>query len=1023
MGLKANLNFELGQPFRPFQQLMGVLPDRSKKHVPLPYHDLMTNPDSPIIDFYPRDFVLDMNGKKTDWEAVVKIPFIDEKRLLTAMATKDKQLTDDERSRNEFGVSLKFAYAKDVDFIYPSSLVGVFPDIERCHCVVNTFELPTMDGLEFHIGLMEGAKLGEAALAGFPSLKTLPHSGALGHHGVTVFQQESRQESMVVTLLDTELRSTLQAAKERLGKKVHIGYPFLNEAKVVRVSDELFDYFPAEDGQSAIMTVPHSPQDVTKWRRKADEIERHYSRRYGIVIGDVESIVHVEMLKGLKILDDGAISKEYAEIQGVDTDYATQVIVDEVISEDQRFLEKAAQPIEEEFPNNFRGFYLGEGCYGRPMVVIGHRDNKVDIRVKVGRKDQEWGLGITKEAERLNPYIPSYTVARMLNLNPLVLSKITASFKVAVDSQRINLGLNLKFESKKLKVLGYSRRNASGWEFSQKAIDLLQQYMIRFPEFIAGIQRNPQGDIYHPEDFYPAEVAKTKVKEIQGWLKSIEAKNFEQVPLDAEQLDSMSVQKIEEASKFKHQEDLKYAAAPREEGAPDPSLKNIFGAPRVALLKPGDAEHRLGNQKFSLGDRVVYVPKAGKVPIACKGTVVGLTRTSRTLYLDIVWSEEVMSATTLGDRCSPHFGSTLPAWCVLNLTNEQLVVETRATIEQRQSMSTQQSTTPRGGRGSRYGVPVGPGGRGQYIDATEPPPRLNGSWRDAAAGSPRSSERGSPRTRGSGRARAASIGSRGGPSHPQTQSSQPQPQPILNDPAIQAYSNMGQIYGSWRGRGGPGSTPIPIVNGQVQSGMSNAWAGNLPLRSNGNYTGTNAANGQTNANQTSSNSTDNTAQNQPAPMPIYGNVPPPPSLDATNNRGGAGGRGPRRGATTGGYRSPRGARNGETRGGGPRGGHVRGGGGARAANEENARPNASAEAQPNVQSNGNDNGVVAQGGEGNAGQGRGEGTAPRRVSHRARRRRNAAAAAREGAGIGRGNSGAVEGNSGGDAGAVAAAGN
>jgi 5'-3' exoribonuclease 1 len=45
----------------------------------------MFDPNSSILDFYPQDFEQDLNGKKQDWEAVVKIPFIDEERLLPAM--------------------------------------------------------------------------------------------------------------------------------------------------------------------------------------------------------------------------------------------------------------------------------------------------------------------------------------------------------------------------------------------------------------------------------------------------------------------------------------------------------------------------------------------------------------------------------------------------------------------------------------------------------------------------------------------------------------------------------------------------------------------------------------------------------------------------------------------------------------------------------------------------------------------------------------------------------------------------
>jgi 5'-3' exoribonuclease 1 len=46
----------------------------------------MYDANSTILDFYPKDFESDMNGKKQEWEAIVKIPFINETRLLSAMA-------------------------------------------------------------------------------------------------------------------------------------------------------------------------------------------------------------------------------------------------------------------------------------------------------------------------------------------------------------------------------------------------------------------------------------------------------------------------------------------------------------------------------------------------------------------------------------------------------------------------------------------------------------------------------------------------------------------------------------------------------------------------------------------------------------------------------------------------------------------------------------------------------------------------------------------------------------------------
>jgi 5'-3' exoribonuclease 2 len=97
------VEFDRGQPFRPYEQLMGVFPAASRHAIPDTFHALMTDEDSPIIDFYPEDFPIDLNGKKFAWQGVALLPFIDEKRLLDAMNERYHLLSEDEKARNTVG--------------------------------------------------------------------------------------------------------------------------------------------------------------------------------------------------------------------------------------------------------------------------------------------------------------------------------------------------------------------------------------------------------------------------------------------------------------------------------------------------------------------------------------------------------------------------------------------------------------------------------------------------------------------------------------------------------------------------------------------------------------------------------------------------------------------------------------------------------------------------------------------------------------------------------------------------------
>lgn len=89
----------MNRPSRPFEQLMSVFPKASAHAIPECYRHLLSDAQSPIIDFYPSNFRLDINGAAFAWMGVNLLPFISMERLLKAMAVADNgysKLTEEE---------------------------------------------------------------------------------------------------------------------------------------------------------------------------------------------------------------------------------------------------------------------------------------------------------------------------------------------------------------------------------------------------------------------------------------------------------------------------------------------------------------------------------------------------------------------------------------------------------------------------------------------------------------------------------------------------------------------------------------------------------------------------------------------------------------------------------------------------------------------------------------------------------------------------------------------------------------
>lgn len=614
--------FEQSKPFRPFEQLMGVLPDRSKSLIPPAYRWLMTEESSPIKDFYPHAFELDRNGKKAAWEAVVLIPFLDEKRLLAALEPLENQLSDAERRRNLEGTDNEFIHNPQIDFYYASP-GKISSDIQHCSCRIQQIFPHHLERSKIVYGMLPKARKGVESLAGFPSLHTLDFSFTIEKAGVRVFEQESRDDSVVLTVRPGDISVTT-------GTRVYVRYPFLQEALV-----------------TSVIAPSHGDKQLQQCQRFYDT--------HGIRIGATTKVVHYKPLRGLKRLHDGSWVKDW----GLDEEVTPlQLIVEDVYDEDDRFKERAALPVEQEFPKGSQVLLLLPKGFGSPALVTEAGNGKVSVEsLQLKYPESKIGLAMAaKDYERL-PYFTIAKVGHELGISPLAVSQLTSRWLWMFEGNKVDLGICLKKVNLNLKALGYTRLGRRGWELSSRAVALLTAYLRNFGSVLTSLlDIKSHGKIPEIPDKFSESISA-----MRKWVKE-ETSHLAFVPISTQQLSQEAVAEIEKWAT--DQSDRKLLA----------SKVAIKSLPPQAVLAPGSAHHLLRRQRFRLGDRVVSAINYGNVPLYSRGTVVGINETAQNTTLDVVFDTEFEAGSFLDKRVTTKRGLTVNAGSLVNLTLRQLAV-------------------------------------------------------------------------------------------------------------------------------------------------------------------------------------------------------------------------------------------------------------------------------------------------------------------------------------------------------------
>lgn len=123
-------------PVLPFFQLLSILPPKSSNLLPHPLNILLTDKNSPIKQFCPESFHVDVSGKRKEWEGIVILPIVDSDIIEHEYSKLIEKVSTHDMRRNIVGKSFIYSIS-DVPVLFKS----YFGDIDNCMVKLREIDL------------------------------------------------------------------------------------------------------------------------------------------------------------------------------------------------------------------------------------------------------------------------------------------------------------------------------------------------------------------------------------------------------------------------------------------------------------------------------------------------------------------------------------------------------------------------------------------------------------------------------------------------------------------------------------------------------------------------------------------------------------------------------------------------------------------------------------------------------------------------------------------------------------------
>lgn len=389
------------KPLLPFQSLLMILPKSSKSLLPQAYHNVY----NVYPQYYPTNLIIDFNGKKLPWEALVIIPFIDQEKLINyEMDIRKKyskenfnNLDNDNKkyllsesilSRNVLGKTYIFSYDTS-EKLYPnvinfkmfdfsSSYFNIKKEEYDINCdniktsldynyqrKIPSFKSPTISDIKFQY--FQKPISSKTSRYGRPLRKTK----TLIISPETIIQNYSENEAL--KFIEKSLRNF----------EVYVNFPYKSIAKIIGII-YYNKYYSINNVTNKLQHHEYKLSNDTKSYAQESLLKR------GIYLEQFTSNIHLEIVSFDRYTrrQNGEILKIYQEndryfvpIEITSLNYHTNTA--EQLSNYYKDLYDVYNNISTEFKQNEMAILLTNTNYGSLVTIDGFVNKKTDKDYKV----------------------------------------------------------------------------------------------------------------------------------------------------------------------------------------------------------------------------------------------------------------------------------------------------------------------------------------------------------------------------------------------------------------------------------------------------------------------------------------------------------------------------------------------------------------------------------------------------------------------------------------------------------------